>query len=551
MERDSQQGAPQLERRAVILTALAIECRAVLRHIRDRKEEVVRDTVFYRGRFHDWDIAAAEVGAGNPRAAAIAERAIQHFRPSVALFVGVAGGLKDVSLGDVVVATKMYAYEAGKESGRRFNFRPEVHITAHLLEQRARALRQKNAWRSRLDPEIVHKNPQLFVGPMAAGEKVVASSEGHIARFLREHCSDALAVEMEGRGFLDGVQINSSVRGCVIRGISDLLVNKSDADASGYQSIAADAASAVAFEMLADLTGDNQKQDPDATNDGRSLNRSADKSEDSDPAVHILPDLVLLADWLNDRRITQGSSLAMSSAFSGAVEKRIQFRFSLQFKKDVLGYGVDPERLARLIIVEFTNHSVFLRGRTGRDFSPKYFPMRDGLICVLSRSGSIFTFLSFERADIRAEAQDFWEVALIQYIGCRNLKYRASNDEAINLLLTKRHFLETTRRFHALHTAISNYVLALATSSEVEPSGLFTLFEGTWAALQDTLDTLSSSEDDASYDTELSRQLGDLVACLESLLSLAHKMLLIKNITDDARGVIASSRIKANSYMSD
>jgi hypothetical protein len=52
-------------RRVVILTALEVETRAVLRHLPDWKDDVVRNIVFYRGRFENWDIAIAEVGAGN------------------------------------------------------------------------------------------------------------------------------------------------------------------------------------------------------------------------------------------------------------------------------------------------------------------------------------------------------------------------------------------------------------------------------------------------------------------------------------------------------
>jgi hypothetical protein len=94
--------------RAIILTALEAETRAVLRHIPEWSEEPVYGTVFYRGEFDGWDIAIAEVGAGNNQAAVIAERGIRHFEPRVALFVGIAGGIKDVKLGDVVVASKVY-----------------------------------------------------------------------------------------------------------------------------------------------------------------------------------------------------------------------------------------------------------------------------------------------------------------------------------------------------------------------------------------------------------------------------------------------------------
>jgi nucleoside phosphorylase len=244
--------APHM-RRAVILAALEVETRAVLRHLPDLKEEVVRDTVFHRGRFENWDIAVVEVGAGNYPAATIAERALTHYNPEVALFVGVAGGVKDVALGDVVIATKIYGYEAGKETKRGFKVRPSVLVSSHALEQRGRVLRQKTDWKTRLNPLFADTGKKIHVGPIAAGEKVVASSQGPVAQFLREHYGDTLAVEMEGRGFLEGVHINAPVQGCVVRGISDLLGGKSSADAKGWQEIAADAASAVAFEILATL----------------------------------------------------------------------------------------------------------------------------------------------------------------------------------------------------------------------------------------------------------------------------------------------------------
>jgi hypothetical protein len=56
---------------------------------------------------------------------------------------------------------------------------------------------------------------------------------------------------MEGYGFLVGVHINAPVQGCVIRGVSDLLDDKAVADRAGAQERAADAASALAFEILA------------------------------------------------------------------------------------------------------------------------------------------------------------------------------------------------------------------------------------------------------------------------------------------------------------
>jgi nucleoside phosphorylase len=237
----------------VIVTALEVETNAVLRQLGPWEEEVVDGTVFYVGAFSDWKVAVVEVGPGNVGVAALADRGIGHFKADVALFVGVAGGVKDVALGDIVVASKIYGYASGKDTASGFLPRPDLQRSAHSLEQRARAIGKYAHWRDRLDASVKHDKPQLFVGPVAAGEVVVASTRAATAKFLKKHYGDTLAVEMEGRGFLEAVHINS-VLGTVIRGISDRLTGKAFADKAGWQRKAADAASAVAFEMLATLT---------------------------------------------------------------------------------------------------------------------------------------------------------------------------------------------------------------------------------------------------------------------------------------------------------
>ncbi|MGM3305139.1 CHASE2 domain-containing protein [Anabaena sp. WFMT] len=247
---------------AVIITAIRLEYEAVCRHISNLKEETYKGMVYGRGRFFAngnwWTVGIVETGAGNVNAGLKAERAIAYFQPNVILFVGVAGGIKDVKLGDVVAATKVYGYESGKETDSNFQTRPEVGRSTNDLVERAKAEARKSDWLKRLksiekSKQDIVADPKVYVEPIASGEKVIASKESPLYQFIRNSYNDAIAVEMEGRGVLEAAYANQQVSAIVIRGISDLLVGKGEADAAGSQEIAALRASAFAFEVLSKL----------------------------------------------------------------------------------------------------------------------------------------------------------------------------------------------------------------------------------------------------------------------------------------------------------
>ena len=78
-------------------------------------------------------------------------------------------------------------------------------------------------------------------------------------KLIRKHYSDALAVEMEGHGFLLGVRMNHGTQGIVVRGISDLVDGKDEENDDKWQPVAARRAAAFAFQLLAKLPPEESK----------------------------------------------------------------------------------------------------------------------------------------------------------------------------------------------------------------------------------------------------------------------------------------------------
>jgi len=237
----------------VVLTALGVEFEAVRSMLSSiRRVRHAHGTVYETGNFGPWTVAVVETGAGDARASLETERAIQQFSPELVVFLGVAGGRKDVAVGDVVIASRVYGYESGKD-GESFLPRPDVGEPSYALVQAGRAIAR--------DVSRESLGFKVLVKPIAAGQKVVASASSRTAKFIDEHYGDAAAVEMEGRGFLLAASARSGVGFAVVRGISDLLDGKAAADAGGGQELASKNAVHVLGRLLEEVAGPAEAED--------------------------------------------------------------------------------------------------------------------------------------------------------------------------------------------------------------------------------------------------------------------------------------------------
>ncbi|MEV7216620.1 5'-methylthioadenosine/S-adenosylhomocysteine nucleosidase [Kitasatospora cineracea] len=261
----------------VILTALNLEYQAVRQRLVDPQvHRHERGTRFEVGtvRGTSCRVALGLTSKGNQSAAVIAERAVQEFSPAAVLFVGVAGALWDTTgLGDVVVASHVYAYHGGTSEDDGLKARPRVWEAPHGISQLASHLARLNDW---ADPAPGHEDPpQVRFGAIAAGEIVQNSRISAEAQWIRQHYNDALAIEMEAAGVAQAGHL-SGAPVAIVRGISDRADGtKNSSDDRSWQPRAAANAAAFAIRLAAELAAE-QEETTVPRNDAA---RSADRPE--------------------------------------------------------------------------------------------------------------------------------------------------------------------------------------------------------------------------------------------------------------------------------
>jgi len=246
----------------LILTALEVERIAIEKHL-DNIEPVAHPetgTDYTKGTY-DCNgkmvrVIVARTDQTNVKAAIETERALAHFDPEYAFFVGIAGGLKDVKVGDIVIGQDVYGYERGKAEENNFKPRPQFGASTYALERLAGQYAKGEAWqqarRQLLNTDFA-PDIRTFTGTIASGEKVDASERSGLHQFLKQNASHALAIEMEGLGFLEVCRMRPLVKSLLLRGISDLVDDKGQMDGKGSQPYASANVAAFLFGLLEQL----------------------------------------------------------------------------------------------------------------------------------------------------------------------------------------------------------------------------------------------------------------------------------------------------------
>lgn len=243
------------------------ERQIILKHLNEVKEarHPITGTDYYEGRYGPNDksfkIVLVRTDQTNVNAGIETERALSYYNPSHIFFVGIAGGLKDVVIGDIVIGQDVYGYERGKADAKRdgknvvsiFKPRPKFGTSSYAMERAATQFSFSEKWEimaANLVDKRFNQEISVYTGTIAAGEKVVTSIDADLFNFLKLNCSHALAVEMEGIGFLEACRAYPEIQTLLIRGISDLVEDKSKTDNLGSQEYASKNAAAFLFAFI-------------------------------------------------------------------------------------------------------------------------------------------------------------------------------------------------------------------------------------------------------------------------------------------------------------
>lgn len=240
--------SPENKLRVTVFTAIAAETSAMLDQLESFDSYFIRDSLAHTGALKETcspcDVTVIELGPGNIETAMEAGRVRGDGSTDILLFVGIAGSLKDLAIGDVVAAHEVLWLHRARAANGEIQYRPQLSPCTRELVQVARYTAHQGCWQNRITAPL--KNPpKALVGQILSGEELI--KDKNYKTILRGRYSDAVAVDNEGYGLARAG--TASLKVLVVRSASDHAdETKSDSD----QATAARSAAAFAAQLLSD-----------------------------------------------------------------------------------------------------------------------------------------------------------------------------------------------------------------------------------------------------------------------------------------------------------
>lgn len=244
-----------------IFVAIKVEYDAVLDQIENVSKDPRNGENYRKGIIStdnsDWEVILKQTEQGNENASGAVANMNGDFPDTdfdLMLLLGTAGGIKDVELGDIAVASNVELYEYGSVEDDRFYPREKGQEATRKEDQCALSIQQEG-WRNYCDDPDCPGSHNTEVATIASGSKVVKSDRSRTYELLKRDQSDCIAVEMEAGGFYEGAK-RVGVPRIAILGTSDIIpsdTHKKEAESKGFMRIASDHAMSFATKFLEEL----------------------------------------------------------------------------------------------------------------------------------------------------------------------------------------------------------------------------------------------------------------------------------------------------------
>jgi nucleoside phosphorylase len=215
-----------------ILTPLAVEYEAVRAHISHEvapKSQTLPTTI---GKIADHEVVCVLSGKGEANTAASFQYVSQTWNPRWIFLIGIAGGLRDVRRGDVLIANFVYYLDFGKVTGGKYIRRPEYDFAPDrsLLAYAELVVERTNdTWIDRIKTVRPggrsNQDPRAVVGYLASGNKVIDDPSQPLFQAAAQTIPELYGIEMEASGAGASLRLEQSRRAIgvlMIRGISDV-----------------------------------------------------------------------------------------------------------------------------------------------------------------------------------------------------------------------------------------------------------------------------------------------------------------------------------------
>ena len=172
----------------------------------------------------------------------------EKYYPKLIIMTGICGGIRNVKLGDVIIADRSWDWQSGKwlHTGT-FDSAPDHKEACPELVALARGTEDLSLSFWKDQSQRPEDPPNILVGPMLSGSAVVEDPTKHEI-FIRQH-RKAIAVDMECFGvyFSANMSVDPQPKVLCIKCVSDLADrNKLD----NFQSYCSDLSAKIGFEVV-------------------------------------------------------------------------------------------------------------------------------------------------------------------------------------------------------------------------------------------------------------------------------------------------------------